>query len=139
MNDTGTRVPGRGAGYRTPGLSVGRPAGPRPEYDSLTTKGASVAHSLSSKKRVRQNARREALNRARRSSLRSGLRKCTESFARGTPQEAEQQVLAACKRLDREANRGTLHRNAAARRKSRLAKRLNALKQKAGGGAGPAA
>ncbi len=90
-----------------------------------------MAHSLSSKKRIRQNVRRATLNRARRSNLRSTLRKCADTLTRATATDAEQQVLAACKKLDREANRGTLHRNAAARRKSRLVKRLNALKQKA--------
>ncbi len=89
-----------------------------------------MAHSLSSKKRIRQNARRQGLNRARRSALRNRLRKCADAFLHNNPQEAEKSVLDACRNLDREADRGTLHRNAAARRKSRLTKRLNALKQK---------
>ena len=71
----------------------------------------------------------------RRSALRSELRKCSEVVLRGTMEQAADQVREACRRLDREADRGTLHRNAAARRKSRLAKRLNALKQKAATGA----
>ena len=94
-----------------------------------------MAHSLSSKKRIRQNEKRRLLNRTRRSALRSELRKCSEVVLRGTMEQAADQVREACRRLDREADRGTLHRNAAARRKSRLAKRLNALKQKAATGA----
>jgi small subunit ribosomal protein S20 len=90
-----------------------------------------VAHSLSAKKRIRQNVRRRALNRSRRSALRTKLRKCGDVLARGSAATAERTVHDTCQALDREANRGTLHRNAAARRKGRLARRLNALKQKA--------
>lgn len=92
-----------------------------------------MAHSLSSKKRIRQNVRRRAVNRARRSALRTKLRKSNEALARGTPEDAERVIRETCQTLDREASRRTLHRNAAARRKSRLARRLNATKQKAAG------
>jgi small subunit ribosomal protein S20 len=73
------------------------------------------------------------LNRARRSALRTALRTCGEVLARGSAPEAEQTVRNTCRLLDRAANRGTLHRNAAARRKSRLARRRNALQQKTAG------
>ncbi len=43
---------------------------------------------------------------------------------------AERLFREACKALDREANRGLIHRNAAARRKSKLARTLNVLRQK---------
>jgi len=97
-----------------------------------------VAHSLSAKKRVRQNARRRALNRARRSALRTKLRRCRELLAKGNLAEVEQVFPQTCQALDRAASRGTLHRNAAARRKSRLARRLNALKAQAASGPQPA-
>jgi small subunit ribosomal protein S20 len=87
-----------------------------------------VAHSLSAKKRVRQNVTRRVLNRARRSKLKGKLRKCGELMLRGKPEEAESSCRATIRALDRAANQRTLHRNAAARRKSRLARRLNALK-----------
>ena len=90
-----------------------------------------MAHSLSAKKRIRQNATRRGLNRSRRSALRTDLRKCNDLLAKGTVDAAASAIHATCKTLDREANRGTLHRNAAARRKSRLARRLNAAKTKA--------
>jgi small subunit ribosomal protein S20 len=90
-----------------------------------------VAHSLSAKKRIRQNTKRRAINRGRRSNLKTRLRTCDETLQHGKVPEAESAVCAACKTLDREANRGTLHPNAAARRKSRLARRVNALKNKA--------
>jgi small subunit ribosomal protein S20 len=91
-----------------------------------------VAHSLSSKKRIRQNETRRALNRARRSVLRSQLRESLEAVQGADAAAAERQFREACQLLDREADRGLIHRNAAARRKSRLAKRLNALKARAG-------
>ncbi len=92
-----------------------------------------MAHSLHRKKRIRQNLTRKMRNRARRSALKTRLRTCRETLQRGTPEQAELRFREACAALDREAARGTLHRNAAARRKSRLAARLNALKAKAAG------
>lgn len=89
-----------------------------------------MAHSLSAKKRIRQNARRRALNRARRSALKTKLHKCEETFLRDDPQAAETAVRAASRALDREGSRGTLHPNAVARRKSRLARRLKAAKSR---------
>lgn len=91
-----------------------------------------MAHSLSARKRVRQNAKRQAINRARRSTLKTQLRASLDSLSGNDAAKAESAVKNAAKLLDREANRGLIHPNAAARRKSRLAKRLNALKKKAG-------
>jgi small subunit ribosomal protein S20 len=92
-----------------------------------------VAHSLSAKKRIRQNVTRRALNRTRRSTLRTKLRKCNDLLVHGNAEGAESAIRETGRTLDREASRRTIHRNAAARRKSRLAQRLNALKQKAAG------
>jgi small subunit ribosomal protein S20 len=90
-----------------------------------------VAHSLSSKKRIRQNIKRRGMNRSRRSALRTKLRKCSEVFLHGTVEEAEAAVRDASRTLDREASRRVLHPNAAARRKSRLVRRLRAMQAKA--------
>ncbi len=92
-----------------------------------------MAHSLSAKKRVRQNEKRRMLNRARRSTLKGRVRKCLETLTAGQAEATTTALRSAEQALDRAADRGTLHRNAAARRKSRLARRLNALKQKAAG------
>ncbi len=89
-----------------------------------------MAHSLSAKKRIRQNEKRRLRNRARRSALRTRLRAFKDAVISGDPEVAENRFREACKQLDREADRGLIHRNAAARRKSRLARRLNALRQK---------
>jgi len=90
-----------------------------------------VAHSLSSKKRIRQNVKQRARNRTRSTMLKTKLRKVADAFLHGSTQDTEAAIKNAAQLLDREANRGTLHRNAAARRKSRLAKRLNAAKKQA--------
>ena len=92
-----------------------------------------MAHSLSAKKRIRQNAKRRLLNRAQRSVLKSQVRDFSETLAAGDAATVETKYRAVCKRLDRDANHGLIHRNAAARKKSRLAKRINALKQKTAG------
>lgn len=89
-----------------------------------------MAHSLSAKKRIRQNEKRRARNRARRTVLKNHLRRCREELQRGTLESAETAYRRVCKVLDRAANRGTIHPNAAARRKSRLARRLEALRRR---------
>jgi small subunit ribosomal protein S20 len=87
-----------------------------------------VAHSLSAQKRVRQNLKRRVLNRARTSGLKGRIRRVTEVLSGADPKLAEQSIREACKALDREANRGLIHANAAARRKSRMMRKLNALR-----------
>ncbi|MGE0479014.1 MAG: 30S ribosomal protein S20 [Phycisphaerae bacterium] len=87
-----------------------------------------MAHSISAKKRIRQNAKRAAMNRARHSRLRSQLRKTRDALTTGNAGDAEKAFKEVVQLLDRESNRGLIHPNAAARRKSRLARRLNAVK-----------
>ena len=91
-----------------------------------------MAHSLSAKKRIRQNLKRRALNRSHRSNLKTNLRAVNEALVHGDVGTAESKFRSACQLLDREASRGLVHRNAAARRKSRMARRLNAMRAKAG-------
>lgn len=92
-----------------------------------------MAHSLSAQKRIRQNEKQQARNRARRRALKTRVRAVADALTAGDPALAESKFRAACKRLDREADRGLIHRNAAARRKSQLARRVNALNPKASG------
>jgi small subunit ribosomal protein S20 len=89
-----------------------------------------VAHSLSAKKRIRQNDKARARNRARRTTIKTHLRDCREQLLHGSFESADAAYRKVCKILDRAANHGTIHGNAAARRKSRLAKRLAAMQQK---------
>ena len=73
----------------------------------------------SAKKRLRQSRTREAHNRAQRSELRSALKKVR---AAASKKDATSAFVMAERLLDRAARRGIMHRNAAARQKSRLKK-----------------
>ena len=92
-----------------------------------------MAHSLSAKKRMRQNIRRRGRNRWRKEQVKQAIRAFEEALRRGDKAGASDQLKVVYKRLDRVAAKGTIHKNAAARKKSRLAKKLNALKAKAAG------
>jgi small subunit ribosomal protein S20 len=72
----------------------------------------------SAKKAMRQARRRTVTNRAQRSTLRTALKRVR---AAGTKQEATQAYAAAVRLLDRAARKGLIHKNNAARNKSRLA------------------
>jgi small subunit ribosomal protein S20 len=93
-----------------------------------------VAHSLSAKKRVRQNARRKTLNRARRSQVKTQIKRFEATLSAGDVVAAEEQFRATVKRLDKAGTTSTMHKKTAARKKSRLAKKLNALKAKQAAG-----
>lgn len=84
-----------------------------------------MAHSLSAKKRVRQNAKRRARNRARKDLVKTDMKAMTAVLATGDKAKVEEQYRKVVQRLDRTAAKGTIHKNTAARRRSRLAKRIN--------------
>jgi small subunit ribosomal protein S20 len=86
-----------------------------------------MARTLSSRKRIRQNARQHQRNRARKSQLRTAIRGFEAKLSEPGAKPVEDFRLF-CKAIDRAAARGTLHKNTAARRKSRMARRLNAAK-----------
>lgn len=85
-----------------------------------------MAHSLSAKKRVRQNDTRRAYNRWRLRDLRDALKTLEDKMLHANYAETETAFRAACKLLDKTAGKGVIHKNTAARKKSRLAKRLKA-------------
>jgi len=93
-----------------------------------------VAHSLSAKKRVRQNTKRRTINRARKSKVKTQIQRFEKTLAGGDVKAAEQQYRLVAKKLDQVASTKTIHKRTAARKKSRLAKRLNSLKSKASAG-----
>jgi len=97
-----------------------------------------VAHSLSAKKRVRQNEKRRARNRHRKTLIRDGVKELTAAITKGDFAKVDDQFKKVAQTLDRVAAKGTIHKNTAARKRSRLAKRINAAKAKAAG-AGTAA
>lgn len=85
-----------------------------------------MANSISAKKRIRQNERRRLLNRARKSVVKTKTRKFLDLLHEGDLPAAQTAFTGVQKELDQVAAKGTLHRNTVARRKSRLARRLNA-------------
>jgi small subunit ribosomal protein S20 len=89
-----------------------------------------VAHSLSAKKRVRQNAKRNEINRARKSQIRTQVKRFEAAVGSGDAAAAAEQFRLVGKKLDKVASTSTMHKKTAARKKSRLAKKLNALKAK---------
>lgn len=77
------------------------------------------------KKRVKQNERNRIRNRARKQELKTETRKLTDLVAGGKLDEAKAALVRVTKRIDQVAAKGTLHKNTAARKKSRLAKLVN--------------
>jgi len=86
-----------------------------------------VANSLSSKKRIRQNERDRERNRVRKSVVKSKTRRFLDAVHAGNAEEAKDAFLGLQKSLDQTAAKRTLHKNTVARRKSRLARQLNAM------------
>ncbi len=82
-----------------------------------------MANIKSQIKRNRQNEKARARNRAVRSEVRTSVKTAEEAI--GTDEAAEA-VGAAVKRIDKATQKGVIHKNAAARQKSRLMRRLNA-------------
>ena len=75
-------------------------------------------------KRARQNEKRRAHNRIYRSSARTHIKKAQRLAGAGDLEQAEIEVASAIRALDRAAQKGIIHKNNAARRKSRLIKLL---------------
>jgi small subunit ribosomal protein S20 len=90
-----------------------------------------VAHSISAKKRMRQNVKHRAMNKARKGQIKTQVRAFTEAVAGGDKAKATEAARAAIKKVDQVAAKGSLHRNTASRRKSSLQKKLNAMLAKA--------
>jgi small subunit ribosomal protein S20 len=87
-----------------------------------------MANHFSALKRARQTERRTARNRANTSRLRTQLRDLRESIAKGDKAGAEQVYRQTVSVLDKAIQKGTLHENTASRYKSRLGKRVSAMK-----------
>ncbi len=86
-----------------------------------------MANTPQSKKRARQNERRQDVNKARRSRIRTFLRKVEEALASGNQEAAAVALRAAQPELARGVTKGVVHKNTAARKMSRLAARVKAL------------
>ena len=86
-----------------------------------------MANTPSAKKATRKIARRTAVNKNRRSRVRTFIRKVEEALAAGDREAAQAAFTAAQPELMRAATKGVLHRNTASRKVSRLAQRLKTL------------
>ena len=86
-----------------------------------------MANTIQSKKRARQNEKRYALNKARRSRIRTYLRKLEEAITSGDKDAATAALRAAQPELMRGVTKGVFHKNTAARKMSRLSARVKAL------------
>ena len=86
-----------------------------------------MANTSSAKKAVRKIARRTSVNRARRSKMRTLLRKVEEAIASGDAGAAAQALQDAAPIVMRAAQRGVIDKNTASRKVSRLTSRVKAL------------
>jgi small subunit ribosomal protein S20 len=86
-----------------------------------------MANSASAKKRVLQIEKRTAVNMARRSRVRTYIRKVEEAIGRGDKEAATEALKAAQPEIMRGCAKGIMHGNAASRKVSRLAARVKAL------------
>ncbi|MBV9342054.1 MAG: 30S ribosomal protein S20 [Acidobacteria bacterium] len=87
-----------------------------------------MANHFSALKRARQTARRTTRNRSNTSRLRSSLREMRQALAGNDKASAERAFRATVSALDKATQKGVLHKNTAARYKSRLRARVNGLK-----------
>jgi small subunit ribosomal protein S20 len=83
-----------------------------------------MANTPQSKKRARQSEARYAVNKARRSRIRTFLRKVEEAIASGDQTAAAAALKAAQPELARGVSKGVLHKNTVARKMSRLSSRV---------------
>ena len=89
-----------------------------------------MAQSLQSKKRIRQNSKSRTINRARKSQVKTQIKHFEAAVEEGNVEAASEQYQRIVKKLDKTAATSTMHKRTAARKKSRLGKKLNQLKGK---------
>jgi small subunit ribosomal protein S20 len=88
---------------------------------------ALMANTKSAEKRAREAGIRRARNMAHRSKVKSAVRKVIEAIRTGKKDEAQAALKAAAPVIDAMARKGVIHRNKAARHKSRLAGQIKAM------------
>ncbi len=86
-----------------------------------------MANSPQAKKRVRQTARRTIINKARRSRVRTFIRKVEEAISAGDQTAAREALRVAQPEIMRGAGRRVLHKNTASRKVSRLNSRIRSM------------
>jgi small subunit ribosomal protein S20 len=86
-----------------------------------------MANTRSALKRMRQSEKRRVRNAAVRTSVRTAVKTTRTSLAAAAVEEARASLARAVQLLDRAVTKGVVHKNAAARKKSRLTRQLNTL------------
>ncbi|MFP4146472.1 MAG: 30S ribosomal protein S20 [Halorhodospira sp.] len=86
-----------------------------------------MANIASAKKRARQAEERRLRNKSRRSEMRTSMKKVLKAVKAGDHGQAQVAYRDAVRVIDRTANRGVIHKNKAARHKSRLNTRVRSL------------
>jgi small subunit ribosomal protein S20 len=86
-----------------------------------------LANIKSQIKRNKQNQKRRMRNRVYRGTARTYVRKAEAAIKVGDARASQEETLKAIKALDKAASKGVIHKNNAARRKSRLVKKLNSM------------
>jgi small subunit ribosomal protein S20 len=84
-----------------------------------------VPNIKSAKKRMRTNAKRQARNRMAKSAMRTAIRKVEDAIVAGEVEAAQEALPKALSLIGKNARKGVIHKNAGARKSSRLTKRLN--------------
>ncbi|MEM9064231.1 MAG: 30S ribosomal protein S20 [Planctomycetota bacterium] len=83
-----------------------------------------MAHSVTARKRIRQNARRRARNRWRLRAMRAAVKNLRGQILHGSEADMREAYRLAASAIDKTAQKGVIHKNTAARYKSRLNKRV---------------
>ena len=86
-----------------------------------------MANTASARKRIRQTARRTERNQARKSRMRTFVKKVEQAIAGGNEGEAAAALQAAQPEMQRAAGKGVIHANTVSRKISRLAARIKAI------------
>ncbi len=90
-----------------------------------------MANSKQAAKRARKSSEQRVKNMSLRTALRTAIKKIQVAIGAGDPARADAAMKAEVSTIDRTASRGIIHKNKAARQKSRLSKKAKALSQKA--------
>lgn len=86
-----------------------------------------MANHKSAEKRVRQNTKRNEINRSNRSKLRTQIKKLRSALAASDKNQSTELLTPTVSLIDKAVNKGLIHRNTAARYKSRLTKHVSEL------------
>ncbi|MGL6106571.1 30S ribosomal protein S20 [Romboutsia sp.] len=86
-----------------------------------------MANIKSAKKRIKVIEKKTALNRARKSQVKTAIKRFEEAVTAGNRDEAVSRFQYAQKRICQVASKGTIHKNAAARKVAKLAQKLNGM------------